>query len=138
MSLSRVGILVGGGPAPGINGVISAAAIEAINRRLHVVGFYDGFQWLASKDFDPTKCTVGLNIQSVGRIHFDGGSILRAILSVFIARGRARLIVAYIGVAIGFGMAALDFPHFTTQVVLGLLLVYMASMEAIAARRSIM
>ncbi len=77
MSLSRVGILVGGGPAPGINGVISAAAIEAINRRLHVVGFYDGFQWLASKDFDPTKCTVGLNIQSVGRIHFDGGSILR-------------------------------------------------------------
>ena len=28
----RLGILVGGGPAPGINGVISAATIEAINR----------------------------------------------------------------------------------------------------------
>ena len=68
----------------------------------------------------------------------DGGSILRAILSVFIARARARLVVAYIGVAIGFGLAALDFPNFSTQVILGLLLVYMASMEVIAARRSIM
>lgn len=77
MALSRVGILVGGGPAPGINGVIGAAAIEALNRRLHAVGFYDGFQWLCSKEFDPTRNTLGLNIQSVGRIHFDGGSILR-------------------------------------------------------------
>ncbi|MBI1210884.1 MAG: hypothetical protein GC190_05440 [Alphaproteobacteria bacterium] len=68
----------------------------------------------------------------------DGGSILRAILSVFIARARARLIVAYIGVAIGFALAALDFPSFSAQVVLGLLLVYIASMEVIAARRSIM
>ena len=31
----RVGILVGGGPAPGINGVIGAAAIEAINPTCH-------------------------------------------------------------------------------------------------------
>jgi Zn-dependent protease len=68
----------------------------------------------------------------------DGGSILRAILSVYIARARARLIVAYLGVAIGFGIAAFDFPNFSTQVILGLLLVYIASMEAIAARRSIM
>ena len=28
----NVGIIVGGGPAPGINGVISAASIEAIKR----------------------------------------------------------------------------------------------------------
>ena len=28
----RLAILVGGGPAPGINGVISAATIEAVNR----------------------------------------------------------------------------------------------------------
>jgi Zn-dependent protease len=68
----------------------------------------------------------------------DGGSVLRAILSVFIRRAQARLIVAYMGVVIGFGLAALDFPNFSPQVILGLLLVYIASMEAIAARRSIM
>ena len=33
-----VGIIVGGGPAPGINGVISSAAIEAINEGKAVVG----------------------------------------------------------------------------------------------------
>ena len=31
------GVLVGGGPAPGLNGVIGAAAIEAINNGLKVV-----------------------------------------------------------------------------------------------------
>ena len=30
----RVGILVGGGPAPGINGVIHSATIEAVNNGL--------------------------------------------------------------------------------------------------------
>ena len=39
----RVGILVGGGPAPGINGVISAVTLEARNRGYEVVGIYDGF-----------------------------------------------------------------------------------------------
>ena len=32
----KLGIIVGGGPAPGINGVIGAAAIEAINRGVEV------------------------------------------------------------------------------------------------------
>ena len=36
-------ILVGGGPAPGINGVIASATIEAINAGLRVVGIYDGY-----------------------------------------------------------------------------------------------
>ncbi len=40
-------IIVGGGPAPGINGVISAATIEAINEGMRVIGIYDGFHWLA-------------------------------------------------------------------------------------------
>ncbi|MEE8151951.1 MAG: 6-phosphofructokinase, partial [candidate division NC10 bacterium] len=39
----NLGILVGGGPAPGINSVISAATIEARNSGLEVVGIYDGF-----------------------------------------------------------------------------------------------
>jgi hypothetical protein len=37
----KVALLVGGGPAPGINGVISAATIEARNHGLEVIGFQD-------------------------------------------------------------------------------------------------
>ena len=48
----RLALLVGGGPAPGINGVISAATIEAINHGLEVVGFEDGFKWLAQGKAD--------------------------------------------------------------------------------------
>ena len=37
---------MGGGPAPGINGVISAATIEAINNGIEVYGVPDGFRHL--------------------------------------------------------------------------------------------
>ena len=46
----RLGILVGGGPAPGINGVIAAATIEGINNGFEVIGFRDGFKYLAQGD----------------------------------------------------------------------------------------
>lgn len=72
-----MGIIVGGGPAPGINGVIGAAAIEAINNGLRVLGIYDGFQHLSQGEFRPDEHVYELTIQDVGRIHFDGGSILR-------------------------------------------------------------
>ncbi|UCE60022.1 MAG: 6-phosphofructokinase [Phycisphaerales bacterium] len=77
MKRATMGIVVGGGPAPGINGVIGAAAIEAINNGLTVIGFYDGFRHLAGEDFDCTRHAAELTIKDVGRIHFDGGSILR-------------------------------------------------------------
>ncbi len=67
-------IVVGGGPAPGINGVINSAAIEAINKGLRVLGIYDGFQWLAKGDTDHVE---ELTIHEVSRIHFQGGSFLR-------------------------------------------------------------
>ncbi|MGH7985029.1 MAG: diphosphate--fructose-6-phosphate 1-phosphotransferase [Candidatus Binataceae bacterium] len=67
-------ILVGGGPAPGINGVISSAAIEAINRGLRVVGVLDGYKWLVEGD---TKHVLELKLEQLTRIHFNGGSILR-------------------------------------------------------------
>ena len=70
----RLGILVGGGPAPGINSAISAATIEAINRGLEVVGIYDGFAGLI--DGSPAKFRE-LTIPDVSRIHHQGGSILR-------------------------------------------------------------
>jgi stage IV sporulation protein FB len=69
----------------------------------------------------------------------DGGGVVRAILSLFLSRAWARLIVAYLGVAIGFGLAAYGMmTDFAAQVILGLLLVYIATMEANDARRSIM
>jgi ATP-dependent phosphofructokinase / diphosphate-dependent phosphofructokinase len=67
-------ILVGGGPAPGINAVIAAATIEARNHSLRVLGCYDGFKWLAQGDITHV---VDLEINDTSRIHFDGGSILR-------------------------------------------------------------
>lgn len=72
-----MGIIVGGGPAPGINGVIGAAAIEAVNNGLKAIGFYDGFAHLAGERFDANEHTVDLRIRDMSRIHFDGGSILR-------------------------------------------------------------
>ena len=77
MSHERLAILVGGGPAPGINGVIGAATIEAINSGMSVYGFYDGFKWLTGDKFVIERHVTELTIADVGRIHFDGGSILR-------------------------------------------------------------
>jgi len=74
MSNGKLGILVGGGPAPGINGVIGAATTEAINSGLEVIGIYDGFKWLCRSD---TSHVTSLRIGDVSRIHFQGGSILR-------------------------------------------------------------
>ena len=44
MKSATMGIVVGGGPAPGINGVIGAAAIEAINNGLSVLGITASFR----------------------------------------------------------------------------------------------
>jgi 6-phosphofructokinase 1 len=67
-------ILVGGGPAPGINAVIAAATIEARNAGLRVLGCYDGFKWLVQGD---TSHVTELDISELSRIHFEGGSIIR-------------------------------------------------------------
>jgi 6-phosphofructokinase len=70
----RLGILVGGGPAPGINSAISAATIEAVNSGLEVVGIYDGYQYLMEGRVDRVR---PLTIPDVSQVHFQGGSILR-------------------------------------------------------------
>jgi 6-phosphofructokinase 1 len=67
-------ILVGGGPAPGINGVIASATIEAVNSGLRVLGLYDGYRHIARGD---TSQVTELTIADVSRIHFTGGSMLR-------------------------------------------------------------
>lgn len=70
----KIGIIVGGGPAPGINGVISAVVIEAITHGMTVVGISGGFKAL----FEGRRnCVMPLTIDDVSRIHTQGGSILR-------------------------------------------------------------
>ncbi|MEK8022612.1 MAG: diphosphate--fructose-6-phosphate 1-phosphotransferase [Candidatus Hydrogenedentota bacterium] len=70
---NTIGIIVGGGPAPGINGVISSVTIEAENNGFDVLGFYDGFTHLAQG----VPNYVKLTIDQVSRIQGNGGSILR-------------------------------------------------------------
>jgi len=74
MANLNVGLLVGGGPAPGINGVIRAATIKLRNHGADVIGIYDGFAHIMKGDI--TK-TTPLQIENVSVIHFEGGSILR-------------------------------------------------------------
>jgi ATP-dependent phosphofructokinase / diphosphate-dependent phosphofructokinase len=69
----KVGILVGGGPAPGINAVIGAATIRAMLSGYDVVGILDGFQWLMKGDIEHVR---HLTTPDVSRIHFRGGSYL--------------------------------------------------------------
>jgi 6-phosphofructokinase 1 len=69
----KVGILVGGGPAPGINAVIGAATIRAVLAGSEVVGILDGFSNLMKGDIDHVR---HLSINDVSRIHFRGGSYL--------------------------------------------------------------
>jgi ATP-dependent phosphofructokinase / diphosphate-dependent phosphofructokinase len=67
----RLAILVGGGPAPGINSVISAATIRSVLEGIEVLGIRDGFEWIMHGDVDHVKL---LSIEEVSRIHFRGGS----------------------------------------------------------------
>ena len=69
----KLGIVVGGGPAPGINGVISSVTIEAINRNIEVVGIRDGFKHLAAGDSSQVRT---LTIPDVAPYYQRGGSLL--------------------------------------------------------------
>jgi 6-phosphofructokinase 1 len=67
----RLAILVGGGPAPGINSVISAATIRGRLEDVEVVGIRDGFEWIMQGNIDRV---IPLDIDQISRIHFRGGS----------------------------------------------------------------
>ena len=69
----KLAILVGGGPAPGINSVIGAVTIRAAVEGVEVVGIKDGFKWIMQGDISQTK---ELTIANVSRIHFRGGSYI--------------------------------------------------------------
>jgi len=69
----KLGILCGGGPAPGMNSVICAATIEALNSGWRVVGIPDGFSRLMEGE---TSHVRALTMDDVSRIHLQGGSVL--------------------------------------------------------------
>jgi 6-phosphofructokinase 1 len=66
-------IVVGGGPAPGINGVIAAAVIRARLAGTEVYGIRDGFSRVMKGDLDALE---PMDIADVSRLHFRGGSVL--------------------------------------------------------------
>jgi len=70
---NNLAILVGGGPAPGINSVIGAATIRARLEGMNVLGLRDGFEWIMRGDIDHV---IPLTIDAVSRIHFRGGSYI--------------------------------------------------------------
>ncbi len=73
MPTQKFAILVGGGPAPGINSVISAATIRARLQGADVLGVRDGFSGLMQGSLEGVE---SLEIDEVRRIHFRGGSVL--------------------------------------------------------------
>src|SRR5262245_2346075 len=71
--IERLVLLVGGGPAPGINGVISAVTIEAVNNDIQVFGVRDGFKWLVQGSREIVR---RLTIDDVKDHALRGGSML--------------------------------------------------------------
>ncbi len=70
---NRLGILVAGGPSPGINSVISAATIRSLVAGVEVVGILDGFRWIMRGDIEHVR---ELTVELVSRIHFRGDSFI--------------------------------------------------------------
>ncbi len=69
-----IAILVGGGPAPGINAVISAATIRCHMARVPVLGIEQGFKWIMQGD---ARRVTPLTLKHVRELHFRGGSVLK-------------------------------------------------------------
>lgn len=72
--IRKIGVVVGGGPAPGINGVIHAVAMEAWRNHVEAIGILDGFTHLINGKLE----SLPLTPEKVAYIYADGGSILRS------------------------------------------------------------
>jgi len=68
-----VAIVCGGGPAPGMNAVISGVVSEAYRQGWDVLGMYDGFSRLGRGE----KNYIRLEPSNISRIHQTGGCILK-------------------------------------------------------------
>ncbi len=68
-----IAILCGGGPAPGINSVISSVSMVFLKSGYRVIGLHDGYKGL----FDRNRETVDVDFAFADDIHKMGGSALR-------------------------------------------------------------
>ncbi len=68
-----VAILCGGGPAPGINSVISSVAMVFLRSGYRVIGIHEGYKGLLSE----TPKTVEIDFAMADEIHKHGGSALQ-------------------------------------------------------------
>jgi len=74
--IRRIAINTGGGDAPGLNAVIRAATVAAINRGWECVGIRDGYNGLFLPEKYPQGGLIALTREKVRRITHLGGTIL--------------------------------------------------------------
>jgi 6-phosphofructokinase 1 len=74
--IRRIALSTGGGDAPGLNAVIRAATIAALNRGWEVVGIRDGYNGLLTPENYPQGGVVPLTRESVRGIANQGGTVL--------------------------------------------------------------
>src|SRR5262245_48552255 len=73
MALKRIGVLTGGGDAPGLNPAIRAAVWKAAELGLQVIGIYDGWKGLLDGNSDETW---PLDVELTRYWDLDGGTHL--------------------------------------------------------------
>jgi len=74
--IRRIALSTGGGDAPGLNAVIRATTLAAVNRGWDVVGIRDGFNGLMFPDRYPNGGLVELDRHTVAGIQHLGGTVL--------------------------------------------------------------
>ena len=74
--IRRIALSTGGGDAPGLNAVIRAATLAAVNRGWEVVGIRDGFNGMMNPDEYPQGGIMPLGRDEVRGIVHLGGTIL--------------------------------------------------------------
>jgi 6-phosphofructokinase 1 len=72
-SPQKLAILVGGGPAPGINSVIAAATLRALDDGIEVLGLPHGYSQIMQGTLDGVRSLTRLDVRD---IHVQGGAIL--------------------------------------------------------------
>lgn len=70
MAAKRIGIMTGGGDAPGLNGIIEASSRSLLAQGYQVIGICDGFEGVFG------GVTRELNVQSIAGAHNAAGTLL--------------------------------------------------------------
>ena len=68
--MKRIGVLTGGGDAPGLNAVIRGVTVRGVQLGYQVLGFRLGWKGMLEKDYEE------LDLDKVADIHRQGGTIL--------------------------------------------------------------